>query len=461
MKELGDTALIASMTRILALALLVPLPANAEQEKRPLNSRVERWQLPNILLILADDLGYADLGCFGSKDILTPNLDRLSARGARLINHYVCSPVCSPSRAGLLTGRYPHRTGVTGVLREQDDETGLSLKEVTIADILSSAGYETALIGKWHLGMPAAYWPRQRGFQFFYGFLNGTIDYYTHLSLGGGWKGRHTTYRNEQLFEESGYYPDLLSGEAVRFLEKPRKKPFFLFLSLPLPHLPLQVPERWSAVYKQLNNPDRAIYAGMVSSMDEGIGQVLGAIEKKGLEEQTLVIFLSDHGWVKKQAETSHIGDNGPFRGGKYELTEGGIRSACIVRWPTRIRSGTVLKVVISSLDWFPTLCHAARRNSKLKNEIDGLNILPALTNKRPVPERTLFWAFRDDLMKTPQSYAARRGRWKYLCVANDEMLFNLETDPGESNDLSMTHSAVFRQLRAAAQKWSSAAKGE
>jgi arylsulfatase A len=400
---------------------------------------------PNILVILADDLGYNDVGCFGGRQFRTPHLDRLAAQGARLTQHYVCSPVCSPSRAGLLTGRYPQRSGVTGVLREEHDESGMSRGETTIADVLSGAGYETALIGKWHLGMGPDYRPLRRGFQYFYGFLNGTIDYNTHLSAGGGWRGKPTTFRGDQPVREEGYYPDLICDDAERFLRRRREKPFFLYYSTPLPHLPLQVPERWSAPYAELGQR-KAVYGGMVAHMDDEVGRLMRVLEETGQAANTVVLFLSDNGWVKLQAGNAALGENAPFRGGKYELYEGGIHSPCIVRWPGQVRAGSEVKAPSSCLDWFATFAALAGVSGRPANPLDGIDIRDALRGKAPA-ERSLLWSFRDDAVKTPQSYACRRGRWKWLEIGGRKMLFDLEADPGESRDVSGEHPDVARRL--------------
>ncbi len=401
---------------------------------------------PNILLILADDLGYADLGAFGASSIRTPNLDRLAAEGVRLTSHLVAAPVCSPSRAGLLTGRYPQRTGIVGVLRDHHDHLGMYLNERTMADELAAAGYDTALIGKWHLGLPPEYRPLRRGFARYFGFLNGTIDYYTHLSRGGGWKGRPAVYRDEQLAESRGYFPDRLADEVVRYLEAPRDRPFFLFYSLGLPHLPLQAPADWDAA------GDEAIYRAMVERIDHNVGRALAALERRGLARDTFVVFLSDHGWDARRRPGP--GSNRPFRGGKYELTEGGLRSPAIARWPAKIPAGGTVRDPSISLDWFPTFREAAAVSSEPHNPLDGVSLLGALRHGAPVPERTLFWGFRDDLAGTPQSYAARRGKWKYLQVGLEEALYDLTADPGEARDLSEHEPETWRMLRSAVAQW-------
>ena len=422
--------------------LAAPLAAAARPKARP-----------NIVLILADDLGYGDVGCFGSPAIRTPRLDRLAAEGARLTGHYVCSPVCSPSRAGLLTGRYPQRCGVTGVLRDPDDGRGMALSEVTLAEVLAGQGYDTALVGKWHLGMPPAYRPGRRGFRHFYGFLNGAIDYDTHLSAGGGWTGKRTTFRGDDPVEENGYYAELLHREAVRYIEQARR-PFFLYFASPLPHQPLKVPAEWSAPYRSLGDPAKAAYAGMVACLDHGIGQVLDALDRTGAARDTIVIFLSDNGWTKIGRKAQEIGSNAPFRGGKYELTEGGVRSPALVRWPARIRPGTVLDHPVTSLDWFPTLAAAAGVTAPPRHALDGASLLSLLTAGRAPRERTLFWAFEDKLVGTPMSYAARRGPWKLLDVGGKRCLYDLSADPRESRDLAGQNAAVMRRLERDLAAW-------
>lgn len=402
---------------------------------------------PNILFFHADDLGFGDLACFGSPAIRTPHLDRLAAQGARLTQHYACAPCCSPSRAGLLTGVYPQRTGVTGVLREEHDNTGMRQDLPTIAELLSRAGYDTALIGKWHLGMPPAYRPLRRGFQHFYGFLNGTIDYHSHLSLGGGWKGREVTFHGNQPLRQQGYFPHLLCEEAVRYLKQKRNRPFYLHYATPLPHAPYQVPEPWSRPYAHLGG-NRALYAGMVAHMDDEAGRLLRALDESGQAANTLVVFASDNGWVKLQPANAPIGDNGPYRGGKYELYEGGIHSPCLVRWPGRVKAGSQVTSPVINLDWFPTLAAAA--GAPLPAPVDGIDITAALRG-RSLPQRSLLWSFRDDLVQTPRSYACRRGKWKFLEVGGKSLLFNLDTDPGETRNLAPRYPKLFRRLRSQA----------
>jgi len=409
---------------------------------------------PNLVLIFADDLGYGDIGAFGAQDIRTPRLDRMASEGLRLTNHLVAAPVCSPSRAGLLTGRYPARVGIEGVLRDHHDEMGLASSEQTLAERLSQAGYETALIGKWHLGMTPEAHPNRRGFDYFWGFLNGTIDYYTHLSRGGGWSRLPVTFRNDEPLDVEGYFPEKLHKEAVRWIEQPHERPFFLYLPLALPHAPLQAPERWKSEYAHIDNENRATYAAMVSCMDDGVGRILDALDRQS--DNTLVVFLSDHGWawLGGQRRDSDAGDNGPFSGGKYELREGGLRTPAIVRWNDRVPTGADSDALTWSLDWFSTFAELAEAAAGPGNPLDGADITDVLTENASAPKRTLFWRFQDDVVGAPFSLAARRDRWKYLRVGETEALYDVAADPAEATDRSADEPAVFADLRTAAESW-------
>lgn len=401
----------------------------------------------NVVLILADDLGYGDLGCYGSATHHSPHLDRLAKEGTRFTDHYSASPVCSPARAALLTGLVPDRTGVTGVLRDGADHAGLALHLTTMADEFRRQGFRTALIGKWHLGMSEKYWPMHRGFDYFWGFLNGTIDYYTHVSLGGGGRGQRTTYENERAAKWDGYFPDLATARAVRFIEENSSAPYFLFFSLALPHTPFQVPERWAERYRGKMTESQALYAGMVECLDDSVGQVRAALERTGQWDRTILIFLSDNGWVKRgNPKTAEAGSNGPFRGGKYELYEGGIRVPCIVRWPGVTRAGSLSGGASWFPDWFPTLTGKPTR--------DGIDLRTALSSGTPPPQRDLCWRFEDTLVKTPLSHAIRRGRWKLLEVGSEKMLFDLADDPGERRSLIASQRAVAAELENRLQGW-------
>jgi arylsulfatase A-like enzyme len=402
---------------------------------------------PNIIFVLADDLGYGDLGCYGSDLPVTPHLDRLASEGMRFTAHYSCSPVCSPARASLMTGLAPQRTGVTGVLRDGDDRAGLSLDCRTLGEELRSQGWKTGLIGKWHLGMSEPYWPTRRGFDYFWGFLNGTIDYYSHRSLGGGGTGGRTTYENERPVEIEGYFPELANAKAVEFIESNRASPFFLYVSHALPHTPLQAPGKWTASLPARLPPARAAYAGMLRCLDSGIGEMRAALERTGQWSRTAIVFTSDNGWVKKRTpEVAIAGRNEPFRGGKYELLEGGIRVPAIVRWPGVTKPGSVSGEPSWFADWYPTL--TGRRT------LDGRDLRAWIGGAKPPATRDLCWRFADPLVQTPLSQAIRRGPWKFLEVGSERKLYNLDGDPGEAQDLAGRHPRVAQDLQRRLAEW-------
>lgn len=403
----------------------------------------------NVIVILADDLGYGDLGCYGSTINRTPHLDRLAADGVRFTDHYSCSPVCSPARAGLMTGLVPDRVGVTGVLREKDDSHGgLSLSTPTMADHFRRQGFQTALIGKWHLGMSELYHPNRRGFDYFWGFLNGMIDYHTQISAGGGGRGTRTTFENQTPVIGQGYYPELLTQQAVKFIESHRADPYFLYVAHPLPHTPLQSTDRWLKPFAGKLPDVQAKYAAMVACLDDTVGQIRAALERTGQWDRTVVLFLSDNGWVKKVTpDVAPAGSNGPLRGGKYELLEGGIRVPCILRWPGVSRRGTVSRTPGWFPDWVPTL--TAHRTQ------DGRVLREAVAGKKADRDSRLFcWRFADPLVKTPLSYAARRGRWKLLIVGEQRVLFDLAADPGETRNVIGAEPGIARRLQQGLDEW-------
>jgi arylsulfatase A len=414
-----------------------------------LRSRLAAAPRRNTIFILADDLGYGDMGCYGSHRNRTPNLDRLAADGVRFTNHYTCGPVCSPARAGLMTGLVPDRTGVTGVLRDPDDARGLALNLRTMAQEFKSQGMKTALLGKWHLGMSEPYWPTRRGFDYFWGYLSGTIDYYTHLSRGGGGTGKCSTYENERKIDLKGYFPELQAAKAVDFVEQHRDAPYFLYLALALPHTPLEVPDRWVDPFRNRLPKLNATYAGIVSCIDSTVGRIREALERTGQWDRTTIVFSSDHGWVKKHTpEVADAGSNAPFRGGKYELWEGGIRTPCIARRPGVTRPGTVSDTFCWLPDWFATLTG--------KPTSDAIDLRSALEGKPALGGRHICWRFEDTLVKTPLSYAVRQDSWKLLRIGGERYLFDLRNDPGEKQNMLDRRADLAEKLEEKLRVWKS-----
>ncbi|MFO0930167.1 MAG: arylsulfatase [Gemmataceae bacterium] len=344
------------MLALLLSALLVPAAAGDADR-------------PNVVYFLADDLGYADVGWHGTA-IRTPHLDRLAHAGARLEQFYV-QPVCSPTRAALLTGRYPMRHGLqVGVVRPWA-RYGLPLEERTLPQALREAGYVTALCGKWHLGhFHRDYLPTRRGFDHQYGHYNGALDYYTHVREGGfDW------HRDDKVCRDDGYTTHLLAREAVRRVtDHDTSKPLFLYVAFNAVHAPYQVPERYTKEYADLKG-QRRTYAGMIAAMDEAIGEVVAAVEKKGLTRRTLFLFSSDNGGPAPGRITS----NAPLRAGKGTLYEGGVRVPAFATWSGRIKPGTVVQQPIHVVDWYPTLLTLAGGSRTQKLPVDGIDVWPAV----------------------------------------------------------------------------------
>jgi arylsulfatase A-like enzyme len=405
---------------LLLLALLAPVPARAADR-------------PNILLIVADDLGWRDVGWHGS-EIKTPTLDRLAKNGVRLERHYVY-PTCSPTRAGLLTGRNPSRFGIHGPIAGRSKQT-LPADTPTLARSLATAGYDTALFGKWHLGLRPEVGPRKFGFAHSYGYLHGQIDPITHLYKNGD----RTWHRDDVLLDEKGHATDLLAAEAVRFVSKKRTAPFFLWLAFSVPHHPLVEEERWLAPYRQtIKNPSRRLYAASVSHMDSAIGQVVAALEKAKQLDSTLIVFTSDNGGQERYASKTEyggkhgpndvLGDNRPWRGWKGGLYEGGIRVPALAHWPGKLKPGEV-KAAVSYLDWFPTLAEVG--GGKVGAGVEGRDMWAILGGKKRAAPLRLYW-------NTGAARGLLDGDWKLIEPRRGKAeLYNLADDPGEKTDLAL-----------------------
>ncbi|MBI4873026.1 MAG: sulfatase-like hydrolase/transferase [Acidobacteria bacterium] len=414
---------------------------------------------PNIVLINADDLGYGDLGCFGNTVIQTPNIDRLAAEGVRFTDFVVSWPACTPSRSGLLTGRYPQRNGLYDMIRNNevdsgfqfDEETyavspemalGLDLREITIGQAMKQAGYATGLAGKWDSGRARRFLPLQRGFDSFYGFANTGIDYYTHERYGVP-----SMFRGNQRVKEQGHATDLFRREAVRFIADHRSQPFFFYFAPNAPHAAStfdkaasQAPEEYLRMYSSSPNDRKAQYAALVTHLDAAVGALLDELRRHGLEENTLVIFTSDNGG-------SGPGHNGPLRGAKAQMFEGGIRVPVIARWPGRIPKGTVSKEFASTLEFFPTFLAAAGASPPPGVILDGFNLLPVLEGKAKSSRKEFFWQRRGDK-------AARVDQWKWVESQKGGGLFDLASDLGEKTDLSASRPDVLRQVKARWAAW-------
>lgn len=392
---------------------------------------------PNIVLIVSDDQGWKDVGFHGS-DIATPHLDKLAAGGARLESYYA-QPMCTPSRAALMSGRYPHRYGLQTLVIPSNGRYGLPTDERLLPRVLADAGYRTAIVGKWHLGhAERQYWPLQRGFQYQYGPLLGEIDYFTHDAHGvRDW------YRQEKPLKETGYATELIGNEAVRWLgQQSAKQPFFLYLAFTAPHAPYQAPQRWLDRYKHIADRDRRAYAAMISAMDEQVGRVVAALDAKGLRDNTLIVFQSDNGGPRDARFTGEIdmsnskipADNGPWRDGKGSIYEGGVRVVALANWPGRIPAGTVVDAPLHAVDLMPTFATLAGASLAGTKPLDGLDQWGALAEGKPSARTEVV------IDVEPFRGALRDGDYKLVWQAtlpSRVELYDLKADPGEKNNLA------------------------
>jgi len=401
---------------------------------------------PNIIMILVDDLGYGDLVCYGARDMRTPHLDNLMLRGMRFDNFYANCPVCSPTRASLLTGRYPDLVGVPGVIRTRITNNWgcLSPQAVLLPDVLKQSGYHTANIGKWHLGLESPDKPNERGFDYFHGFLGDMMDdYYNHRR-----RGINYMRRDDREIDPKGHATDLFTQWSIEYIQErmKSKQPFFLYLAYNAPHTPVQPPSEWIKRIKkrEKNISDRrAKIVAFIEHLDDGIGKVLTALKQTGADRNTLIIFTSDNG-----GQLDVDADNGLLNGGKQQMYEGGIKVPMCAVWPGRIRAGERSRRVALTMDLFDTICEAA--GAEFDHEIDGRSILPTLLGKNQLAEdRFLFWVRREGGSYGGQDYyAARYGDWKLLQNSPFEPLelYNLRDDPREQRPLGKNHK-MYRKL--------------
>lgn len=442
---------------------------------------------PNIVLIVSDDQGYRDLGCFGSQEVLTPHLDRLAMGGTKLTQFYVAWPACTPSRGALLTGRYPQRNGIYDMIRNEAPDYGylykpgeyeatferiggMDTREVLLPALLKKAGYVSGIFGKWDLGVHRRFLPLARGFDDFYGFVNTGVDYYTHERYGVP-----SMYRNNQptTADKGTYCTDLFEREAVRFLKTHYRKPFFLYLPFNAPHNAsnldpairgaAQAPDQFKKLYPALQKeagfterkfgkygdplfqvPNRAArrleFVGSVTAMDAAIGRVLNLLDQYKITDNTIVIFFSDNGG-------GGGADNTPLRGGKGQMFEGGLRVPCIIRWPGKIPAGATSDAFLTTMEILPTLLQAAQLPSPKDIVLDGFNLLPVLRGEKKSTRTEMFWQRRLDK-------GARVGDWKWVESSRGSGLFNLKTDVAEKQDLSKKHPEKLEELQQAFARW-------
>src|SRR5688572_9412298 len=402
---------------------------------------------PNIIFILADDLGWGDLSCYGRPDYATPNLDRLARQGTKFTDAYSASAVCTPTRCGYITGRYPARfkIGLEEPLTARNSNVGLEPHQLTIASSLKVSGYDTALVVKWHLGYRPEWGPTAHGFNQLFGILAGAGDYFLHKNG----LGTPDLYENLTPVERNGYLTDLLTERAVIYVKRDRSNPFFLSLHYTAPHWPWQGPTGGETVSftSQASEPTAMaaggslkLYAQMMKSLDEGVGRIMQAVKAAGIDRQTLVIFTSDNGGERFSYPW-------PFSGQKGDLLEGGIRVPAIVRWPGVIPANRVTQQVAITMDWTATMLAAAKAEASAIRSLDGIDLLPVLKGGSPVRDRTLFWRIynRD---------AVRQGKWKFLRDGEVRRLFDLSLDQREQADFSKKFPDVLQRLMSEFDKW-------
>jgi arylsulfatase A len=393
---------------------------------------------PNIVLIVADDLGSTDLGCYGAADLRTPHIDALATRGVRFTDHYVTAPVCTPSRASLLTGR-EHARLLQRNLGMESDET-------TLAELLRANGYRTAVFGKWHLGVPEEVSPLAQGFDEFVGFKVGALDNYSHQYHWGAGEG-HRLWKNLAEYHEDGtYFPDLVTREAEAFIERSGDRPFFLYLPYNQPHYPLQPSATFLQEMAHIEDPGRLQYAACVRVLDDAVGRIVATIESQGLTHDTIVVFLSDHGH-SAEPESLSGGRSTPYRGHKGTLLEGGIRVPCIASWPGHYPAGVVRRQMVSSMDWLPTLAHDAGA-STTGLTLDGAQLSDVIGSASSTVHDALCWTYVD-------LWAVREGRWKLMGTGHDDIaLYDLQEDPGETTNLRAQRHDLFRHLAGVRNAW-------
>lgn len=400
---------------------------------------------PNIVFILADDLGYGDLGVYGAPDIRTPNIDRLAARGVKLTQAYANAAVCTPTRTAFMTGRYQQRVGgLETAIHPGRVHLGLPSSEPTLPRLLGAAGYTTLMSGKWHLGYVPEFYPRAHGFDRFFGLLSGNHDYFTHRENNGN----ADLFLEDSPVERDGYSTDLITRHALKFIEeRPKDRPFFLYLPHNSPHFPYQTPADARKVGSNFQDGDRATYAGMVEALDAAVGAILDYLAKNDLEQNTLVIFTSDNGGDK-------FARNEPFSGKKTTYAEGGIRVPVIASWPGRLPAGVTCDQVAITMDWTATFLGLAGAEAAANRPLDGMDLWPVLSGKTaPVP-RSLFWRNR-----TPRGAlldrVVRDGDWKLVRSATGETkLYQLLADPGEQLNLAAAEPARVERMSRLIDAW-------
>ena len=423
---------------------------------------------PNIIVFMTDDQGYGDLSCMGATDFLTPHIDELATTGARFTNWYSNSPVCSPSRASLLTGRYPGNAGVRAILAGHRKASGLTPEAPTIATAVRDLGYQTAMVGKWHLGLDEKCRPNQNGFDYFYGFMAGCIDYYSHVfywcMADGHTDPTHDLWENDHEFYDNGrYFTEMVSEKAVKKIREMNESdaPFMMYVAYNAPHYPMHAPRKYLDRFPHLPD-DRRIMAAMLSAVDDGVGQITDELKRLGIYEDTIIFFQSDNGpsresrnWMDGRGDPYYGGMPGSLKGHKFSLFEGGIRVPGIFSWPGHIPAGQVIDEPCAAMDVFPTLLSIAGGDPS-KYELDGLDITDVLMNGGKTPHEEIYWEME---MQT----AIRQGNYKLVLDGqliegeppqDPVFLSDLSVDPSETTNLAEQFPELTAELKEKALSW-------
>lgn len=429
-----------------------------------INATANNQGKPNVIIILTDDQGSIDLNCYGSTDLKTPNLDKLAQNGTRFTQFYAGSSVSSASRAGLLTGKTPQGAGVPNNVSSTKGQAGMPASQVTIAEVMKSAGYKTGHVGKWHLGYSPGTMPLGQGFDYSFGHMGGCIDNYSHFFYWDG-PNRHDLWENgEEIFKDGSYFPDMVTEKAEDFIKANQKNPFFLYLAYNTPHYPLQPTRKWREYYKDLPSPRRE-YAGFVSATDERIGKIIDLLDNLKIRENTLIVYLSDQGHSYEERTGGGGGNSGIYRGGKFSLFEGGIRVPAIFSMKGTIREGVVNDKLCMSMDILPTIADFCGIK-EIPGEVEGKSIKKTILENKPSVHDIAYW-------QLGKQWVVRQGDWKLVAnpvdpspsksslVFPEDGLFlsNLKTDASESKNLAAQYPEKVKELIGIYEKWAYAIK--
>ncbi len=415
---------------------------------------------PNVVLIYTDDQGTLDVNVYGARDLHTPNMDELARQGVMFTRFYAASPICSPSRASLMTGNYPQRAGLAGNASSLKGIAGMPGEQFTIGELFKSAGYATGHIGKWHIGFSPETMPNAQGFDYSFGHMGGCIDNYSHYFYWNG-PNRHDLWRNgREVWADGQYFPDLMVAESKQFFATHRNEPFFLYLAFNIPHYPLQGEEKWRQHYADMPAP-RQLYAAAVSTLDEKIGNIVQELKDLGLYDNTIIVFQSDHGHSEEERTFGGGGYAGKYRGSKFSLFEGGIRVPAMISWPKGLPKNEVRHQFAANIDWMPTLAELC--GIELPAAVDGKSLVPVIRQADADSSHEIF--FWQTELNGKRQWCVRQGPWKLLYnpvgadpaqLTNDGLfLSNVEQNPEEDRNFAGEHPKVVNELIALHGRWS------